>query len=399
MKKYPASLIFIFIAATLDMVGMGIIIPSLPHIMKRFFTSDFDVSAHYGYFIALFASMQFLASPLLGAISDHFGRRPILLLSIFVAGLDYILMAFAPTLPILYFGRIISGLTSAGFTVAMAYVADISTDENRSKNFGLVGASFGLGFIIGPALGGILQKFGPEYPFLAAAVLNLTNLLFGYYVLPESLALGQRRNLTLSKLNPMQSILKTCRLPGIFSLAMAYFLFQLAGQTHPSIWILYTEKRYQWTSMQIGFSMALVGVLATFAQAYLTGLIVPRLGEFRSVVIGLFGYAISFVFFGLATKSWMIYFTLIVSSVFWITQPALQSLISRSVSPKEQGELQGSLVSFSSLASILNPLVTTQLFAAFSSSSTISIGMPYFFAAVICFFAISLVLRERNQLG
>lgn len=393
MNRRQASLAFIFVTATLDMIGMGIVIPSLPHIMNRYVEGP-EVSAYYGYFISLFALMQFLASPLLGALSDRFGRRPVLLNSLFIAGLDYILMAFAPTLGWLFFGRILSGLTAACFTVAMAYIADISTDENRSRNFGMVGAAFGIGFIIGPLLGGLLGKLGPQYPFLAAAALNLANFAFGLFVLPESWPKEKRRKVQLQKLNPLATLAHIFRLPGVLSLAGAHFFFQLAGQTHPSVWILYTEARFGWDSVQVGASLALVGVLAAVAQGWLTGVLVPKLGEQRAVLWGSLGYALTFALFGLATEGWMMYAILTASAVFWITQPALQALVTKLVPAHEQGELQGSLASLTSLASIINPLVTTQLFTKFAHSAP---GAPYFFAAAVCLLAFPLVLGRRAR--
>jgi DHA1 family tetracycline resistance protein-like MFS transporter len=398
MGPRRASLAFIFVTATLDMIGMGLVIPSLPHIMQRFLADPADISRTYGYFISLFSCMQFLASPLLGALSDRFGRRPILLNSLFVAGLDYLLMAFAPSLTLLFVGRILSGLTSACFTVAMAYIADISTDESRAKNFGMVGAAFGLGFIVGPALGGLLTRFDPRYPFLLAAGLNLANFLFGLFVLPESWPAERRRRVDFRSLSPLRSIGKIFRLPGVLALAGVHFLFQLASATHPSIWILYTERRFQWTSTEVGLSLALVGVLAALAQGWLTGVLVPKLGEYRAVILGTIGYTVTYALFGFATTSWMLYAILAVSSVFWIANPALQSLLTKRAPPEEQGELQGSLMSLTSLASIINPLVTTRLFAYYTAGagSFALLGAPYFFAAAVCALSFPLLLGARN---
>ncbi|MGZ3657666.1 MAG: TCR/Tet family MFS transporter [Bdellovibrionota bacterium] len=399
MKNRRASLAFIFVTATLDMIGMGIVIPSLPHIMQRFLSDPGEISLYYGYFISVFSFLQFLASPLLGALSDRFGRRPILLGSVFAAGIDYILMALAPTLPLLFLGRVISGACSGGFTVAMAYIADISTDENRSKNFGVIGAAFGLGFIIGPVLGGVLGHLGPQYPFLCAAFLNLVNFAFGFFVLPESFPPEKRRAVTLKKLNPLRTLVRILRIPGVLALAGAHFLFQLAGATHPSIWILYTETRFHWTSLQEGISLALVGVLATVAQGWLTGVAVPRIGEHRTVILGAIGLGIGYALFGLATSGWMMYAILVATSVFWISNPALQSLLTKKVPPQDQGELQGSLASLTSLSSIINPLATTKIFALVTAAGAGGwlLGAPYFFAAVMSFLALPLLWNRRSQ--
>lgn len=398
MKNSKAGIWFIFITVTLDMIGLGVVIPSLPDIMRRFVSSETSVSEYFGYFISVYALMQFLASPLLGALSDRFGRRSILLVSLLVAGFDYILMAFAPTLGILFAGRVIAGLTGANITVAMAYIADVSDEKNRSANFGMVGAAFGLGFIIGPAIGGLLGHLGPQYPFLAAAGLNLLNFLFGLFILPESLPQEMRRKIDLRKTNPLHSLVMIFRSKHLLALLLVYFFFQLGGQTHPSIWTLYTETRFQWTTSQVGLSLAAVGLLSAIAQGWLTRLVIPKLGEHRTVVIGAFGYAVSFALFGFATEGWMMYVILVGSAIFWVAPPALQSLISHNTPAQEQGELQGSLVSLASLAAIITPLVTTKLFAHFSAppEGVPSIpGAPYFFAAIICLVSWAIMVRRK----
>lgn len=367
------------------MIGIGLIIPSLPDVVRRFVVDEQFVSEYFGYFIATYALMQFVASPLLGALSDLYGRRPILLVSLCMAALDYVMMAFAPNLTVLFIGRMISGLTGASITVCMAYIADISTDENRSSNYGLIGAAFGLGFIIGPAIGGLLGgRFGPQAAFLAAASLNFLNFLFGLFILPESFPKEKRRRIQFQKLNPFQSLAHIFNSPVILSLALVHFLFQLGGHTHESIWALYTHHRYGWDTMQIGISLAVVGVLSAVSQGWLTQLITPKLGEYKTVVIAAFAYIISFLLFGLASKGWMLYVILMGSAVFWVGHPALQSLATRQVSQDDQGEFQGCLVSLTSLANILSPLIVTQLFAYFTNKNNLYFpGAPYFFAALM----------------
>lgn len=397
MQKSQARLVFIFITIMLDMIGVGLIIPSLPDIMRRFTNDPAQVSAYFGYFIALYACMQFLASPLLGSLSDLIGRRPILLVSLCIAGLDYILMAFAPTLSILFVGRVVSGLTGASLTVAMAYISDISSDKNRAANFGMIGAAFGLGFVIGPAIGGLLGQMGPQYPFLAAAGMNLLNFLFGIFVLPESFPAEKRRGFNWNKLNPFLSLKKIFSMPNILILAAVHFLMQLAGQTHPSIWTLYTEYKFGWTRAQVGLSLATVGILVAIAQGWLTRVLIPKFGERRTVLYGTFGSALAFCGFALATQGWMMYAILISSAIFWTAQPALQSLISQKAPANEQGELQGALVGLSSLGSIINPIICTQLFAFFTQSdrNIILPGAPYFFAALISLFSWFILARQR----
>lgn len=397
MKPTKASMTFIFITVTLDMIGIGLIMPTLPDIMRRFYSDAASISAYYGYFISLYAAMQFIASPFLGAISDRYGRRPVLLVSLAVAAADYVLMAFAPTLPILFAGRVLSGLTGANITVAMAYIADVSNDENRSANFGLVGAAFGLGFIIGPAIGGLLGHMGgPELPFLVAAGINGLNFLWGLFVLPESLPPSTSRSFNWKQLNPLQSLIKVLQLPGILALLVVHFLFQFAGQTHPSIWTLYTEHRYGWSSAEVGLSLAFVGVLAALSQAVFTRWIIPKIGEYRAVYWSCFGFAAEFILLGFANAGWMMYAIFAAFCVFWVSGPALQSLITKDVPPEVQGEMQGSLVSLTSLAAIVTPLIVTQLFSHFTRPETYIPGAPYFFGGAICVLSwFVLLLRKK----
>jgi DHA1 family tetracycline resistance protein-like MFS transporter len=389
MSKNPrkASHLFIFATIAIDAIGLGIIIPVLPDVIRRFVSEEAIVSRTYGLFIATYALLQFVASPLLGRLSDRFGRRPILLVSLLGAALDYLFMAFAPTLPLLWVGRVISGLTGASFTVASAYLADISDDSNRSRNFGMIGAGFGLGFIIGPAVGGLIGGYGSHYAFLAAGAFNLLNFLFGVFVLPESLSPDKRRPITRESLNPFRALSAVFKMPAIRALAVANTLMYLGGQTHPSIWTLYTQHRYGWTASQVGLSLTFVGVLNGITQGGLTGWMVKKLGERTIVVSGSFLQAIAFVLFGFASQPWMLYVVLMISAPLWSVGPAIQSLISREVSADRQGELQGSLMSLVSLATILNPLIMTNLFSMTSNrdSGFYFPGSPYFLAGVFIF--------------
>lgn len=395
-----ARMLFILITLSLDMIGIGIIIPSLPDILKKFIADPELATQSFGYFISIYAIMQFLASPLLGAISDWKGRRPVLLVSLFMAGIDYLVMAFAPNLTILFAGRVLAGLTGANFTVAMAYISDVSNDENRAKNFGLSGAAFGLGFIIGPAIGGWLGGIDPHYPFLVAAVMNLLNFAFGLFILPESLPKEKRRVFTKNQINPFKSLGKLLGNKELLVFFLIHFCLQLAGQTHPSIWSLYTHSRFEWSPSQIGASLAVVGIMSALTQGFLTPKIIAFLGEKKTVVFGALGNSFGFLFFGLANQGWMIYLLLIITSIFWTAGPALQSLISKQVPPSEQGELQGSLFSLTSLASILCPVISTQAFAYFSHQNTLGIklpGAPYFFAFIVAFTAFTLAVKAKEK--
>lgn len=394
-----ASVRFIFMTILLDALGIGLLIPVFPEVIRRFGHNPEFVNHYFGYFISVYALMQFLASPVLGAISDRFGRRPVLLVSLLGAGLDYILMAFAPTMGILFAGRIISGLTGASMTVASSYMADISDDSNRSANFGMIGAAFGLGFIIGPGLGGLLGHYGHQAPFIGAAVLNILNFAFGYFILPESLDEAHRRHVILGKLNPFRSLFKILKPSATGILVWVYLLLYLAGNSHPSIWTLYTQYKFNWTSFEVGLSLSAVGVMIAIGQGYLTRIIIPKIGEITSLNVGTWINVVAFLGYAFAGQGWMMYLILPLLAFSGIAGPSLQSLISKNTPPYEQGELQGSLISIASLTAIIGPLLYTDLFARFTSpgSSIQFAGAPYFAAALICMLSTILLLWARQK--
>ena len=256
MKKSEARMTFIFITILLDAIGIGLIVPILPEVIRRFGTNEAFVSTYFGYFISIYSLMLFLASPFLGSLSDRFGRRPVLLVALFGSGIDYLLMAYSPSLLLLFIGRVISGLTGASLTVASSYIADISNDKNRTGNFGLVGAAFGVGFVVGPALGGLVGSYGHHLPFIVAAALTLSNFIFGLFVLPESLIKEKRKTkIDYSQMNPFKSVFKVLFRSNGTTLIWAFFLTNLAGQSHPSIWALYTHYKFGWNSLQVGLSL------------------------------------------------------------------------------------------------------------------------------------------------
>ena len=385
-KDKKASVRFIFITILLDAMGIGLLIPVLPDVLRRFSLDPTFVSQHFGTFVGLYALMQFVASPVLGSLSDRFGRRPILLLSLVCAGLDYLFMAFAPTLSLLYLGRVISGLTGASMTVAGSYMADISDDGNRSANFGMIGAGWGLGFILGPLIGGLVAGWGATAPFVVAAVLNLLNFGFGLLVLPESLDPAHRRQVELKGLNPLASVLKVLRPSPFVGLVWVFFILFIAGQVHPVNWTLYTELKFGWTAMDVGLSLSFVGVCIAAANLGLTRLLIPRLGEERSLSLGLWVYVLAFLLFAVATQGWMMYAIMVFFAVSAIAVPALQSIVAKHVPADRQGELQGSLVSLGSLASVIAPFVFTGLFTHFTraGASFYFPGAAYVGAALIC---------------
>ncbi|MGE0762331.1 MAG: TCR/Tet family MFS transporter [Bdellovibrionales bacterium] len=398
MFSKSASVKFIFVTILLDAIGLGIVIPTLPDVVRRFVSDPTEVSQYFGYFISLYALMQFFASPVLGALSDRFGRRSILLISLFGAGVDFLLMAYAPNLWILFLGRLISGITGASMTVASSYMADISTDQNRAANFGMIGAAWGMGFIAGPLLGGLLGAMGPGAPFVAAAVMSFLNFLFGLFVLPESLPKKQRRHVTLSRLNPFISLYKVLKPSPVSVLVWAFFLMFMSGQVHPSIWTLYTEYRFQWSAFAVGLSLTFVGLTIAIVQGGLTRVIIPKLGESKVLVWGLWFNILGFACFGLATQGWMMYVVMAFSALGGLVPPAAQSLIARRTPPQEQGELQGSLMSMGSLTAILAPLLYTNLFAQFTNGNgPVELpGAPYLAAALISLIA-WLMIKLKHQ--
>lgn len=389
-EKRNPGIIFIFITLVIDVLGIGLIIPILPALLQEFAGGDLSLASRYsGLLMASYAVMQFVFSPIMGGLSDKYGRRPVLLFSLFGFGLDYILLGFAPTLAWLFVGRIIAGITGASFTTASAYIADISKPEDRAKNFGLIGAAFGLGFIVGPAIGGMLATFGTRVPFFAAAVLTLANWLYGYFILPESLAKENRREFDWKRANPIGTLKNLGKYPAILGLLIAYFCVTLGGQVHPATWTFFTMKEFNWTPDQVGYSLAFVGLMIAFVQGFLTRKTQPILGDQRSVVIGLFLYTIGFSLFSLANQGWMMYAFMIPFGLGGIAGPSLQSLISQQVGPSNQGELQGGLTSLQSITTILGPLLASNLFSYFTaSSSPVHFpGAAFLMGAVLCFLA------------
>ena len=401
MTPRQPALGFIFVTLALDILGIGLIIPILPRLVEEFLGGNVASASHtVGSLTALYALMQFLCAPLLGSLSDRFGRRPVILASLLGSGLDYFLLAFAPNLGWFYLGRIIAGVTRANFAAATAYIADVSPPEKRAANFGLIGAAFGLGFILGPALGGMLGNVGLRVPFLVAGGLTLLNWLYGWLVVPESLAHENRRAFSWARSNPVGSLLDLRRHPMAFGLAGTFFLTVLAHQTLPSTWVLYTSFRYQWTVGQTGLSLAVVGLTAAIVQGGLTRIVVEQFGERKTAVLGLIMSAICYAGYGFATEGWMIYLILVLGSLGGVTGPAEQGLISRSVGANEQGGVQGSLTSLASVAGIIGPPITTSLFAHFiRPESRMSLpGAAFFFSSILTVGAMLLAVRSfRNN--
>ena len=365
-----AAMGFIFVTLLIDVIGWGIIIPVIPNLIKELTHSDTSSAAEYGgWLTGAFAGMQLLCAPLIGNLSDRYGRRPILLISLFGFGIDYLFLSFAPTVGWLFVGRIVAGITGASFTTAAAYIADISTNENRAQNFGMIGAAFGLGFIIGPGIGGLLGQFGPRVPFIAAAILCLLNWLWGYFVLPESLAPENRRKFEWKRANPLGAFNLLLRYKGIGELVISLILVYIASHAVQSNWSFFTIERFKWSPGLIGASLAVVGLLVAAVQGGLIRYTNPRLGNEKSVYVGLGLYAIGMFLFAIATQGWMMFAFLIPYCAGGIAGPALQAIISSHVPANEQGELQGALTSLMSATSIVGPPLMTGLFAYFTHSN------------------------------
>ena len=362
------AIAFIAITLLLDTIGFGLISPVMPKLLVQLTGEDVSHAAIQGGFLSfVYAAMQFVWAPVLGNLSDRFGRRPVLLFCIGALGVDYLIMGAAPTLGWLFVGRAVSGMAGASFTPAYAYVADITTPERRAQNFGMISAMFGLGFIIGPALGGLLGQFGPRTPFFAAATLSLLNFCYGIFVLPESLAPERRRRFDWKRANPFGTFQQMKRHPVVLGLLGALFLWMVANQVFPSTWSYYTKYRFGWSEAMIGASMALVGAIMVTSQMTVLRFLVPRLGERKVALLGITIAAIGYAGFAVATAGWMMFAWLATWFFGAIVFPVTNALMSHRIPSESQGELQGAVAGLASLAAIAGPLLMTQLFGRFTA--------------------------------
>ena len=395
MKSRKAAVVFIFITVTLDMLALGLIMPVLPKLVLNFLGGDTPNAAKmFGIFGTVWALMQFLFSPVLGVLSDRFGRRPVILLSNFGLGLDYIVMALAPTLSWLFVGRVISGITAASIATGTAYVADVVEPEKRAGAFGMIGAAFGVGFVLGPALGGLLGNSDPRLPFWVAGGLSLANALYGYFVLPESLPPEKRKAFTWRRANPVGSLVLLRSHPELFQLATIQFIGYVAHEVF-NVWALYTIFRYAWREGTIGLSLALVGVCSIVISSWIVPAMASRLGERRTLYIGqLFG-ALGMVLAGLAPTSGFFFLSIPVMMMWTVSTPAAQGMMTRRVGESEQGELQGAISSLCSLAWILGPGLFTYIFAYFidQKNGWNLPGAPWYLGAFLLFVAMILATR------
>ena len=359
---------FVFVTVLLNSVGFGIILPVLPELIVDVTGDPLHEAARYGGWLAFaYASMQFIFSPLAGNLSDRFGRRPVLLVSLLVFGFDYLIMGLAPTLAWLFLGRLIAGTSATSFGIANACIADLFPPEKRAQNFGLIGAAFGVGFILGPVIGGFLGEFGPRTPFFATAGIAFANALFGWIAMPETLREEDRRPFQLARANPLGAFRQVAHFPVVAGILGAYFLYMLAHDSLPAIWAFYTMDRYGWGPREVGFSLGAVGVCMLIVQGVLIRKIIPLLGSKRTAYVGLVLTTVAFFGYALSSTGWMMYIWIVVGSGSGLIMPAMNGIMSRQIPANAQGELQGVLGSVASGTFIISPVVMTQLFAYFSS--------------------------------
>jgi len=399
-KTRSAALVFIFITVVVDVLALGIIIPVLPKLVEGFMGGDTARAAEiYGLFGTVWALMQFFFSPLLGALSDRFGRRPVILISCFGLGLDYILMAMAPTLWWLFVGRVISGITAASFPTAGAYIADVTPPEKRAASFGMIGAAWGLGFVMGPAMGGLLGVVNPRLPFWVAAGLTLLNALYGLFVLPESLAPKSRKPFAWGRANPVGSLILLRSHPELLGLSSVNFIYLLAHQVLPSVFVLYAGYRYGWNERAVGLTLALVGVFNIIVQAGLVKLIVERFGERLTLFAGLFLGGVGYAVFGLAPTGIVFLCALPIFAFMGLFGPAAQGLMTRHVGPSEQGQLQGANSSIMGITGLIGPGLFTLTFASFIGTRRDwhLPGAAFLLAALLMTIALVLAWRVTSQ--
>ncbi len=398
-QNKQAALGFIFVTLLIDVTGWGIIIPVMPKLIEELIHGNVSDAARYGGWLNMcYAVMQLLFAPVLGNLSDKYGRRPVLLFSLFGFSIDYLFLSFAPSIFWLFVGRCISGITGASYTTAGAYIADISNQENRAKNFGLIGAAFGMGFIIGPVIGGLLGQFGPRFPFYAAAGLCLINWLYGYFILPESLDEKHRRPFDWKRANPVGSFKLLRKYSSLSGLVASLTLIYIAAHAVQSNWSFFTTYQFKWDSHMIGYSLGVVGLITGLVQGLLIRYINPKLGNEKSVYVGLGLYAFGMMLFAFATQSWMMFVFCIPYCLGGIAGPALQSIISGRVPPNEQGELQGALTSLMSATSIVGPVLMTSLFYYFTnkSSPVQFAGAPFVLGALLLIISTLLAWRSLS---
>ncbi len=416
-----SAFLFIFITVTLNMIGFGVVMPVMPQLIMDVTGEGLSNAAQWGGYLALvYAIMQFIMMPIAGALSDRFGRRPVMLVSLAAYAVDFLLMAIAPAIGVIVIARLLAGAFAATYSTANAYVADITPPAERAARFGLLGAAFGLGFIIGPGIGGLVgEHFGPRAPFYLVAILAGLNFLFGLFVLPETLAKEKRRPFQWRRANAFGSFRQFAKYPIMLPISVVVFISGIAHWTYPSVWAYFAEAQFGWTPDLIGASLMFVGLCHALVQGGLIRIVIPRLGERATAVAGMCIAAAAYAGLALADRGWMVYALIAVSSLAGLATPALQGIMSRTMPDNAQGELQGAIGAISSLSMILGPPLMTQIFAAFSSPGVpfdiggltiLPDGAPFYFpgapfafavilevvAVLVLFFAFRRIVRPRE---
>lgn len=401
LRARRASVVFVLITLFIDILGMGLVFPILPRLVQSLMGGAIgEASVAYGLLLSIYAVMQFLCAPILGALSDRFGRRPIILLALAGLGLDYVLLSLAPSITFLVIGRVVAGVLGATYTPAAAYIADVSPPDKRAANFGLIGIAFGLGFIAGPALGGLLGQTNLRLPFMVCAVLTLCNFLFGLLVMPESLKPEHRRRFNPAQANPIGALRAVWRYRSVATILPIFIAAQLAQQGLQSVWVPYTTYRFNWSVTDVGLSLAIVGLLFAISQGALVRPMVSRFGELRTLMVSLCVAVFGMVLFGLANQGWMMYaFTALYCLGLGLLGPSAQGLMSRSVPPNEQGLLQGAVTSVMTGTAIVAPPIANGLFAVFiSPQASVTVpGAPFFLGSILCLVALLLASRRSGR--
>ncbi len=401
MNNRKAALGFIFVTVLIDITGLGIIIPVLPKLITELTGGTISEASKWGgILLFVYAFMQFLFAPVLGGLSDKFGRRSILLISLFGLGIDYLVLAFAQDLWWLFVGRLIAGIGGASYTTASAYIADISTPEKRAQNFGMIGAAFGLGFIVGPVVGGLLGELGSRIPFFAAAGLTLLNFLYGLFVVPESLPRENRRPFSWKRANPVGTLLQLKSYPVILGLISCLFLVYLAAHATQSTWAYFTIERYDWTEAQVGYSLGFVGFMIALVQGGIIRPVVKSIGQINAVYAGLVFNALGLFMIAFANQGWMIYAIMVPYAFGGLAGPSLQGIMTGQVDSSEQGELQGGLTSLVSVTSIIGPPLMTFIFAYYTNleNELYLPGAPFILGGILATISILLAYRSLSKL-
>lgn len=402
MKGKKAAVRFIFITILIDVIGIGIIIPIIPDLIQELTEVDNATAAWYGGLLAAtYAGMQFVFAPILGGLSDAHGRRNLLLISLFGLGLDYLVIVFAPSLTWLFIARIISGICGSSVTVANAYIADVSEPKERAKNFGMIGMAFGLGFIVGPTIGGLLGEFGTRVPFMVAAAMALLNWLYGYFVVPESLDEADRRPFSWKRANPIGTFRVIFSNKIIVPLVLSLFFIYIASHATQSNWSFYTKEKFDWSALQIGLSLGFVGIMVAIVQGVLLGRVVAKIGEVKAVYLGFGFYSIGMLLLGLVTSPWMVYAVIVPYALGGFAGPSLQSLMTGHTAKNAQGELQGGLTNMMMLTAIIGPPLMTGIFGYFThpDQEIYFPGAPFILGAILSVLSIAIASKALKVLG